>query len=158
MRQREHFGNGAGCGVIRAVMVIIVLAGMSGDAAAIPARASKTAKGPVWREESARATPPPAIAARKQRIFAVGVGFEKSGTLAGVALSVVVPGSPASRAGLVPGCVIAEINGESTMGRAGDDCARLIREAFGPVRLKYLDPALKEKILTLEKEWIALPE
>ena len=58
----------------------------------------------------------------------------------------------------MPGCIISEINGEPTAGRAGDDCARLIRDASSRVKIKYLDPAMKEKVLFLEKEWLALPE
>jgi hypothetical protein len=127
-------------------------------AAAIPARTPKDGKPPPWREDQVRPGIPLPVAPQKQRIFGIGVGFEKSGTLAGVPLNIVLPGSPAARAGLTPGCVIVEINGESTVGRPGDDCARIIREALSSVRIKYLDPALKEKTLTLEKEWIAVPE
>ncbi len=110
-----------------------------------------------------RGTPPPPITAlrpplQKRLIFGVGVGFEKTGAAQGAVISTLLPDSPASRGGLAVGCVVTEINGELTVGRAGDDCARMIRDAFGPVRLKYLDPALKEKTLTLDKAWLALPE
>ena len=110
-----------------------------------------------------RATPPPPISTlrpslQKRLIFGVGVGFEKTGAAQGAVISTLLPDSPASRGGLAVGCVVTEINGELTVGRAGDDCARMIRDAFGPVRLKYLDPALKEKTLTLDKAWLALPE
>lgn len=125
---------------------------------AIPARTPKNERQPPWREDQVRPGIPLPVVPQKQRIFGIGVGFEKSGTLAGVPLNIVLPGSPADRAGLVSGCVIVEINGESTVGRPGDDCARIIREALGTVRIKYLDPAMKEKTLTLEKEWIAIPE
>jgi hypothetical protein len=101
---------------------------------------------------------PPKPAAPRRMIFGVGVGFEPAGAAQGARLSTVLPNSPASRAGLVPGCIVTEINGEITVGRAGDDCARAIRDAFGPVRIKYLDPALREKTLTLEKAWLTLPE
>jgi hypothetical protein len=123
-----------------------------------PMRATRPDKFPRPQEEPARPgpeTPPPS---KRQRIFGVGVGFERSGTLAGVALNIVLPDSPASRAGLLPGCIISEINGEPTAGRAGEDCARLIRDASTRVKLKYLDPAMKEKVLILEKEWLVLPE
>ena len=86
------------------------------------------------------------------------MGFERSGTLAGVALNIVLPDSPASRAGLLPGCIISEINGELLGGRVGEDCARLIRDGSAKVRIKFLDPAMKEKLITLEKEWIVVPE
>lgn len=139
-------------------MMLALLALGAARASAIPARPPKIDPPPPWREEPVRPGAPLPVPPQKQRIFGIGVGFEKSGTLAGVPLNIVLPGSPAARAGLVAGCVIAEINGESTVGRAGDDCARLIREALGTVRIKYLDPALKERTLTLEKEWIVLPE
>ncbi len=122
-----------------------------------PLRETRPDKFPRPREEPARtpeATPPP----KRQRIFGVGVGFERSGTLAGVALSIVLPDSPAYRAGLLAGCIVSEINGQPTPGRTGEDCARLIREGSGTVRIKYLDPAMKERAITLEKEWIVVPE
>jgi len=102
----------------------------------------------------AEVTPP----AKKQRIFGIGVGFERSGTLAGVALNIVLPDSPAFRAGLMNGTIITEINGESTAGRSGEDCARIIREGGSTVRMKVLDAAMKERAIVLDKEWIAVPE
>ena len=107
-------------------------------------------------------TPPPVLALRpplpKRTIFGVGVGFDKVGAAQGAVVSTVLPNSPAARAGLAVGCVASEINGEPTVGRAGDDCARIIREYFGPVRVKFLDPALKEKTLLLDKAWLTLPD
>ncbi|HEV7869206.1 MAG TPA: PDZ domain-containing protein [Chthoniobacteraceae bacterium] len=99
---------------------------------------------------------PPAV---RQRMFlGIGVGFEKTGTLQGVPLTIVLPDSPAARAGLVSGCIIAEINGDSTVGRTGDGCAQLIRDALGAVTVRYLDPALKPRTVTIDKEWIVVPE
>jgi hypothetical protein len=94
----------------------------------------------------------------KRRIFGVGVGFDKSGTLSGVAVQIVLPGSPAARAGIVVGSVVVEINGTAAAGRTGEDCATLIRDSVGLVRLRILDPTLKEKELILTKEWLAVPE
>jgi S1-C subfamily serine protease len=128
------------------------------DNHATPMRATRPDKFPRPQEEPVKPGTEMPAPGKKQRIFGVGVGFERSGTLAGVALSIVLPDSPASRAGLVPGCIISEINGEATAGRIGEDCARLIRDASTRVKIKYLDPALKEKVLILEKEWLALPE
>ncbi len=108
------------------------------------------------------AKPPPLLPQRpplpKRTIFGVGVGFDKIGATQGTVVSTVLPNSPAARAGLTVGHVVTEINGEPTVGRAGDDCARIIRECFGPVRVKFLDPALKEKTLTLDKAWLTLPD
>jgi hypothetical protein len=137
---------------------LLALLALVSEASAIPARTPKNDAQPPWREDQVRPGIPLPITPQRQRIFGIGVGFEKSGTLAGVPLNIVLAGSPAARAGLTAGCVIVEINGESTVGRPGDDCARIIREALSSVRIKYLDPALKEKTLTLEKEWIAIPE
>jgi predicted metalloprotease with PDZ domain len=135
---------------------ILIAPGLS-NGSLKPMRETRPEKFPRAHEEPARpgSEVPPA---KRQRIFGVGVGFEKSGTLAGVPLNIVLPDSPAYRAGLLPGCIIAEINGEVTAGHTGDECARMIRESGSTVRIKYLDPAMKEKLLNLEKEWIALPE
>jgi hypothetical protein len=125
---------------------------------ATPMRATRPEKFPRPQEEPMRPGTEMPVPGKKQRIFGIGVGFERSGTLAGVALNIVLPDSPAARAGLIPGCIISEINGEATAGRIGEDCARLIRDGSAKVRIKYLDAAMKEKVLVLEKEWLALPE
>lgn len=93
----------------------------------------------------------------KRTLFGVGVGFEKSGTTQGAVVSTVLPKSPAARAGLAVGCIVTEINGQQTVGRAGDECAQIIKDCFGPVRMKFLDPTLKEKTLSLDKVWLTLP-
>jgi hypothetical protein len=134
------------------------LAASGGSALAIPARTPKSGQHPPWREETPKPGVPLPVAPQRQGFFGIGVGFERSGTLAGVPLKLVLPGSPAARAGLVAGCFIAEINGQTTVGRIGEDCARIIQEALGTIRIKYLDPAMKERTLTLEKEWLVLPE
>lgn len=122
-------------------------------------RATKVEKFPRPHEEPIRPGTEMSPPAKKQRtFFGIGVGFERSGTLSGVALNIVLPDSPASRAGLVPGCVIAAINGEPTAGRSGEECARLISDGTVSVRIKYLDAALKEKMLVLEKQWLTRPE
>ena len=96
--------------------------------------------------------------ALKRLLFGVGVGFDRISGAQGMAISRVLPDSPASRAGLAVGCVIMEINGVVTVGRTGEDCARIIQNAFGPVRMKFLDPEQKEKTLMIEKAWLAVPE
>lgn len=134
-----------------------LVCGVGRDASAIPSRGSKVDRAQPWDEGSRTPLPLPTVV-KPARIFGIGVGFEKTGILAGVPLTVVLPGSPAERAGLVPGCVIVEINGHATVGRRGEDCANIIREALGIVRLKYLDAGMKERVLNLDKEWIDLPE
>lgn len=130
----------------------------SSAAQALPMRTTRPDRFPRPQEEPVRPGPGTPATTKKQRIFGIGVGFERSGTLAGVALSIVLPDSPAARAGLLPGCIISEINGEPIGGRVGEDCARLIRDGATKVRIKYLDPAMKEKVINLEKEWIIVPE
>ena len=128
------------------------------DSSALPMRPTRTDRFPRPPEDPIRPGPENPATTKKQRIFGIGVGFERSGTLAGVALSIVLPDSPAARAGLLPGCIISEINGEPIGGRVGEDCARLIRDGATKVRIKYLDPAMKERVINLEKEWIVVPE
>jgi hypothetical protein len=94
----------------------------------------------------------------KRWIFAIGVGFEHTGTTLGVPLSQVLPGSPADRAGLAAGAIIAEINGVSTVGRTEEECVRMVKEGGASVKLKFYDPAtLLPRTLTVKKESIALP-
>ena len=91
-------------------------------------------------------------------IFGIGVGFEHAGTTLGVPLSQVLSGSPADRAGLAVGAVIAEINGVSAVGRTEEECIRMIKESGATVKLKFYDPTtLLPRTLTLKKESIALP-
>ena len=99
------------------------------------------------------ATPAP-----RKKFFGLGVGFQTRANAQGIALEQVVAGSPADRAGITAGTVIAEINGESTAGRSGEECTRMVREAGNAVTLKYYDPAtLKLRTRTLDKEWMMLP-
>lgn len=142
----------------RAALVVTLLAGTALDSAAIPSRPPKTEPQMPWREDRAKPAAPFPGTPAPMRFFGIGIGFNESGTLAGVPLNRVIAGSPAARAGLVPGCVIVEINGQTTVGRPGNDCARIIQDLLGTVHIKYLDPALKEKTLTIEKEWITLSE
>ena len=99
---------------------------------------------------------PPMPAPRK--IFGIGIGFERIGTAQGVALSQVLSGSPAERAGLAVGTVIAEINGVSTIGRTEEECVRMVRESSTFVKLKFLDPGtFLPRTITVRKESIILP-
>ncbi len=130
---------------------------LAAPAAPAALRGTKTDKLPRGVEPTKPGLEAPA-ASRRQRIFGIGVGFEPSGALAGVALKIVLPDSPAARAGLVPGCIISEINGEAVAGRSGEDCARIIRDGVTTVKVKFLDPAMRERVITLEKQWIVVPE
>lgn len=94
----------------------------------------------------------------KRLLFGLGVGFERFAGAQGVAITRVLPDSPAARAGLVAGCMVTEINGIVTTGRSGEDCARIIQSAFGPIRVKFLDTNQQEKTLKLRKAWLQMPE
>jgi hypothetical protein len=136
------------------VLAVLLLASPTAPAAL---RGTKTDKLPR-SDEPAKPGPETAPPIRRQRIFGIGVGFEPSGTLAGVALKIVLPDSPAYRAGLLPGCIVSEINGEAIAGRTGEDCARIIRDGGNTVKIKFLDPAMRERTITLDKQWITVPE
>lgn len=127
-----------------------------GDFRAVPVKLPSRDDSPIFRDGLPRGgepTPPP-----RKKMFGLGVGFQTRAGAQGIALYQVVNGSPAERAGLVAGTVLVEINGESTLGRDGEDCTRLVREAGNSVVIKYLDPAtLKLRTRTLEKDWFFVP-
>jgi len=136
------------------LLAALLLAVPDAPAALRGTKNDKLPRGTEPAKPGLEAPPPP----RRQRIFGIGVGFEPSGALAGVALRIVLPDSPAARAGLAPGCIVSEINGEITAGRTGEDCARIIRDGAKTVKVKFLDPAMRERVITLEKQWILVPE
>ena len=126
------------------------------DVRAVPVKLPSRDDSPIFRDGLPRGGEP--TPAPRKKFFGLGVGFQMRTGTQGIALEQVVAGSPADRAGLVAGTVIVEINGESTLGRGGEDCTRLVREAGNSVVIKYLDPAtLKLRTRTLEKEWFLLP-
>jgi S1-C subfamily serine protease len=67
----------------------------------------------------------------------------------------VLPNTPASKAGLVPGLVIQKIDGTNTKGMQLEDCAGMIR---GPVdtrvKIELVDTANKAKTVELTREKI----
>ena len=94
--------------------------------------------------------------ALKTLILGIGVGFDRLAGPQGMAIWRVLPDSPADNANLVIGSVITEINGVSTIGKTGEDCAKIIQNAHGIIRIKVLDPDAKERSLPIRKGWIAL--
>jgi S1-C subfamily serine protease len=138
------------------VLALLTCAAPVRDARPLPVKLPGRADSPIFREGLPRtgdATPAP-----RKRFFGLGVGFQTRTSAQGIALDQVVAGSPADRAGLAPGTVIVEINGESTLGRSGEECTRMVRESGNAVTVKYFDPAtLKLRTRTLEKEWFYLP-
>ena len=137
---------------------IPIVAAVLALAGPLDARVPGTPKLPMMSRPvtaTSTATDAPAL---KRLLFGVGVSFDRISGVQGMAISHVLPDSPASRAGLAVGCVILEINGVVTVGRTGEDCARIIQNSFGPVRMKFLDPEQKEKTLMIEKAWLAVPE
>lgn len=123
----------------------------------MPVKLPAPNKLPVLREglpAAGTSTPAPA----KARFFGLGLSFQDRSTAQGVPISRVVAGSPADRAGLTAGTVVAEIDGTSTIGRSEADCVRMVREAGNSVVLKYYDPAtLKLRTRTLDKDWFPVP-
>jgi len=126
------------------------------DFRAVPVSLPAADKPPDLREgmpRSAQSTPP----ARK-RFFGLGIVFQNRGGAQGITLDQVVAGSPADRAGFVPGMVIVEIGGQSTLGRTAEDCTMMVREGGGKVAVKYYDPlTFKLRTRILEKDWFPLP-
>jgi S1-C subfamily serine protease len=139
-----------------ALLAALTLAAPAADARIVPVKLPARDQSPVFRElpGTGAATPAPV----KQRFFGIGIGFQDRGSAQGVPVSRVVAGSPADRAGLTVGTVIAEIEGTSTVGRSEVDCIRLVKEAGDKVTLKYYDPAtLKLRTRMLEKDWFVVP-
>lgn len=138
---------------------LIFIALLSFAVASAPAalRGSKVDKFPRG-DEPARPNPPAPETPKRRYIFGIGIGFERTSTLTGMALNIVLPDGPAFRMGLTAGSVVAEINGEATTGRTGEECARMIREGGNTVKLKVFDATLRERVIQLDKEWIAVPE
>jgi len=122
----------------------------------VPVSLPSKDKAPTIRETPPRggeATPAP-----RKRFFGLGIAFQNRGGTQGIALDQVVPGSPADHAGFSVGMIIVEIEGQSTLGRTGEDCTRMVHEAEGTVSLKYYDPlTFKLRTRTLSKDWFPLP-
>jgi len=124
--------------------------------APLPVSLPSPDKRPPFREGLSPAAPPAPIP--QKRFYGVGIGFQAHGGTQGIALEQVVADSPADRAGFVAGLVIVEIDGHSTLGRSGEDCTHMVREAGDKVTLRYYDPVtFKIRTRTLEKEWFLLP-
>lgn len=91
-------------------------------------------------------------------MFGLGVRFQTRGNTQGIMLDLVIQGAPADRAGLATGTVIVEINGESTLGRTGEDCTGMIREGGNSITMKYYDPiTLHLRTRVVEKDWFPVP-
>ncbi len=143
--------------MISLLLAVLTAHAVSSDILPEPVRLPSAEKPPFLRgglpARGAEATPAP-----KRRFFGIGVGFQRAGNAQGIVLDQVVSDSPAERAGLKAGTVISEINGESTVGRSGDDCTRMVRDGGNAVVIKFNDPVtLKPRMRTLEKEWFPLP-
>lgn len=136
--------------------ISVMVADPGGGGGVLPVKLPARDQSPLIHDSLPRAgeaTPAP-----RKKFFGLGVGFQSRANAQGIALEQVVAGSPADRAGITAGTVIAEINGESTAGRSGEECTRMVREAGNAVTLKYYDPAtLKLRTRTLDKEWMMLP-
>jgi len=138
------------------ILAMLTLAAPNGGAHPVPVKLPAKSQSPIFREglpRTGEATPAP-----RRRFFGLGVIFQMRANAQGVALEQVVVGSPADRAGIAAGTVIAEINGESTLGRSGEECTRMVKESGNAVTLKYYDPAtLKLRTRTVDKDWFLVP-
>jgi len=139
-----------------ALIALLTLATPHDDGRAVPVKLPERHKAPIFRQglpRAGEATPAP-----PKKFFGLGIGFATRGNAQGISLDQVVADSPAERAGLAPGTVIAEISGQSTLGRTGEECTRMVRESGNAVTVKYYDPAtLKLRTQTVEKDWFNLP-
>ncbi len=136
---------------------LLLLSTAEADIRPIPVRLPPSDRNPALHEglPNVGSTPTDPI---QKRFFGLGIGFETRGTSQGIGLERVVSGSPAERAGIVAGTVVAEINGVSTMGRSAEECTRLVRDSGSRVVLRFYDPAtLKLRTRTLEKDWFVVP-
>ena len=138
------------------VLALLTFAAPDRDAQPLPVKLPGRGDSPIFREGLPGAGDSKPVPRR--RFFGLGVGFQTRPSPLGIALDQVIQGSPADRAGLAAGTVIVEINGESTLGRSGEECTRIVRDSGNAVTVKYSDPAtLKLRTRTLEKEWFYLP-
>jgi S1-C subfamily serine protease len=141
----------------RCILILLLAGAFFGGASRARCSLPSADEQPSLKQRLSRTPDAPALPARR-RIFGIGVGFERASSALGVPLSQVLPGSPAARAGLVAGAIIAEINGISTIARSEEECVRIIRESGPAVKLKYYEPStLKPRTLTITKESIPLP-
>ena len=152
--QSSEFRKLCGSAARRLILIAAVTLALATPLAArvpgspsLPALPSPVTTGPTTGEPSL-----------KRLLFGLGVGFESFAGAQGMAITRVLPDSPASRAGLAVGCVVTEINGIVTVGRTGEDCTRIIQSTFGPVRVKFLGADQQEKTLKLRKAWLPMPE
>jgi hypothetical protein len=141
----------------RCILTLFLAGGAAGWLASGKCSLPSSEDMPGIRQGLSRGGSNDALPARRW-IFGIGVGFEPVGTTLGVPLRQVLPGSPAERAGLAPGAIIAEINGASTVDRSEEECIRMVKEGGAFVKLKFYDPTtLLPRTVTVKKESIALP-
>jgi predicted metalloprotease with PDZ domain len=139
-----------------ALLAALTLAAPDSGADARLVSLPSTNQPPAFRDGLPRTTQPTPVP--RKRFFGLGVAFQNRGGAQGIALDQVISGSPADRAGFAAGMVIVEIEGQSTLGRSGEDCTRMVRDAAGAVTIKYYDPlTFKLRTRSLNKDWFFLP-
>lgn len=79
----------------------------------------------------------------QEQIGGIGAWFViKNHTLV---IANVLPNTPASKAGLIPGLLVKKIDGVVTAGKSVEDCAKMIRGVIGTtVRLELIDTIQNE--------------
>jgi predicted metalloprotease with PDZ domain len=139
-----------------ALLAILTIATPDSGADARLVSLPSTNQPPALRDGLPRAAQPTPVP--RKRFFGLGVAFQNRGGAQGIALDQVISGSPADRAGFAAGLVIVEIDGQSTLGRSGEDCTRMVRDVVGAVAIKYYDPlTFKLRTRSLAKDWFFLP-
>lgn len=142
--------------MLSALLAALSIAVSPGDPLPLPVTFPSRDKTSIWRDGLPKlgdSTPAP-----RKKMFGLGVGFQARGTTQGISLDQVVAGAPADRSGFIAGTIITEINGESTLGRTGEDCTRMVREGGNSVTLKFYDPVtLRPRMRVVEKDWFPLP-
>jgi C-terminal processing protease CtpA/Prc len=139
-----------------ALLAAVVFAVPDPRGLAVPVSLPSPDKPPNLRDGMPR--PPQSTPAPRKRFFGLGIAFQNRAGIQGIALDQVIAGSPADHAGLVPGVIIVEIEGQSTLGRTAEDCTLMVREGGEKIVLKYYDPVtFKLRTRTLQKDWFLIP-
>jgi carboxyl-terminal processing protease len=95
----------------------------------------------------------------KEEHAVIGIGIGLVVEKDGVTIALVLPNTPASRAGLSPGLVVQKIDGITTVGMQSKDWIRQLRGPVGTkVQLEIVDANRGQtNIVVLNREKIILP-
>jgi C-terminal processing protease CtpA/Prc len=81
------------------------------------------------------------LTGNSEELVGIGARLDFDATTHALTVTKIFPGSPTSRAGLLPGLVVQKVDGISTADKSLTECLGLIRgEAGTKVRLEVVDP------------------